>query len=444
MQGVFVRRPFFFRQAISVGIAPWAQGPGCWSTFRVSFSMKQRTKRSGSSSVVSLALTGGIVLFGAGAAAYVLMGDEGAKPAVEHVLSARDVVRNVSTAGPASAVKPTVPAASTPAVTPPTPIASAPVVASAPVAPVSGPSLPVVASAPAVAPQLVSVASGPQVTPQPAVPASAVPQPAQPVAAVAHPQPVPVAVSAVAATAPPGAVAPAVAIVTPVATQSVAAPTAQPKPAVPAPQAVAPVAHVAAHAAGQAPEAVATVVPARPVQKKPKRAKHLERQAVPEPSPEQAQTLAPPKAELLPEAAAAAAAAIAQREKLRQPAAAAPGAVTPAPVAVTPIATERPSARPIDDRSRKVEAARAAQVTDAAPSASQYREIHPVVAEPLVSDAKPSVVARSSGGDKAWVRLGSTRTVIVTKGQSVPGLGTFEGADSKGAKFDSGYVPISQ
>lgn len=399
--------------------------------------MKQRTKRSGSSSVVSLALTGGIVLFGAGSAAYVLMGDEGTKPAVGHVLAARDAVRNVSTAGPASAVKPTLPAASTPAVTAPAPFASVPVLASAPVAPVSAASSPVVASAPAVSPQVVSAGSGPQVTPHPAVPASAVVQPAPPVAAVAHPQPAPVATSPVAAPAAPVAVAPAVATVTPVSTQPVAAPPAQPKPAVPAPQAVAPVAHAAAHAAVQAQEVVAPVVPARSVQKKPKRAKHVEHQVVPEPSPEQAQTLAPPKAELLPEAAAAAAAAIAQREKLRQ-------AATDAPVAVTAIATERPSARPIDDRPRKVEAAPTAQVTDAAPSASQYREIHPVVAEPLVSDAKPSVVARSSGGDKAWVRLGSTRTVIVTKGQSVPGLGTFEGADSKGAKFDSGYVPISQ
>lgn len=411
--------------------------------------MKQRTKRSGSSSVVSLALTGGIVLFGAGSAAYVLMGDEGAKPAVEHVIAARDAVRNVTTAGPASAVKPTLPAASTPAITPPAPVASAPVLAPAPTAPVTASpvvaaSLPVVTSAPAVAPQVVNAASGAQrtaaATPQLAAPVPAVAPPAQVAVAVAHPQPVPSATSPVATLAASVAPVPTVAPTPPASAQPatpVAVPTVQPKQAVTAPQPVAPAPHVATPVAVQAPVVVPPVVPAKPVQKKPKHVKHVERLVVPEPSPEQAQTLAPPKSELLPEAAAAAAAAIAQRDKLRK-------AAAEAPVAVNPIATEQPSARPIEDRPRKVEAVPAPKAPEAAPSASQYREIHPIVAEPLVSDAKPSVVARSSGGDKAWVRLGSTRTVIVTKGQSVPGLGTFEGADSKGAKFDSGYVPISQ
>ncbi|KWU17779.1 hypothetical protein AS149_13750 [Burkholderia cenocepacia] len=189
--------------------------------------------------------------------------------------------------------------------------------------------------------------------------------------------------------------------------------------------------------------------PAKPQKLKLKH-KRIEHTQVPEPTAEQAQAIAPPKAELLPEAAAAAAAAIAQRDHQRAAALDAP--VT---VSVNRIAVEQPTVRPIEDKPRVKPvpvapvanlspAERAADASAAAPHASQYREIGPVVAEPLVSDSKPSVVARSSSGDRAWVRLGETRTVIVSKGQAVPGLGTFQGADSKGAKFDSGYMPISQ
>lgn len=64
-------------------------------------------------------------------------------------------------------------------------------------------------------------------------------------------------------------------------------------------------------------------------------------------------------------------------------------------------------------------------------------------AAPLVpSPSKPTVVM--ANGDKAWVKLDDQRTVIVTKGQDVPGLGTFHGADKGAAKFDSGNVPLNQ
>ena len=410
--------------------------------------MKQRTKRSGSSSVVSLALTGGIVLFGAGSAAYVLMGDEASKPATEHIHQVQDV--KAQTAVVASAVKPTLLAASIPVVTPPIRAASVPVAAPAAVLPLASTAVtqpvaqpvgqPVTAPATqAVAASLVSAASAvaPAIAPAASVATVAAAVPAPAVASV------PVAAKAIAAPAPaktpvaqvlPGvAAAPQQAPV--VVSQQVAVQTT--KPAVAAP--------VAQPAAAPAQVAPAPAVVAKPVPKLRQKRKHIERLEVPAPSPEQAQAISPPKAELLPEAAAAAATAIAQREKQRT-------AVMDAPVAVNRIATEQSSVRPIDDKPHTKVAptavapsAKAADMaTASAPQASQYREIRQVVAEPLVAESKPSVVAKSPLGDKAWVRLGATRTVIVTKGQAVPGLGTFEGADSKGAKFDSGYVPISQ
>ncbi|PNG49979.1 MULTISPECIES: hypothetical protein [unclassified Variovorax] len=67
----------------------------------------------------------------------------------------------------------------------------------------------------------------------------------------------------------------------------------------------------------------------------------------------------------------------------------------------------------------------------------------PVLADAQVRGNPATVVAASPTGDKAWVRIGDQRTVIVSKGQSVPGLGVFHGAEGKGAKFDSGYLPIN-
>lgn len=65
-----------------------------------------------------------------------------------------------------------------------------------------------------------------------------------------------------------------------------------------------------------------------------------------------------------------------------------------------------------------------------------------LIAPPLVpSSVTPSVVAVA--GERAWVRLDDQKTVIVTKGQTVPGLGVFQGHDAKGAKFDSGTVPVA-
>lgn len=53
----------------------------------------------------------------------------------------------------------------------------------------------------------------------------------------------------------------------------------------------------------------------------------------------------------------------------------------------------------------------------------------------------PSVVLAAE--DKAWIRIDSKNTQIFKKGQAVPGLGTYLGPDKKGAKFDTGVVPVS-
>lgn len=42
--------------------------------------------------------------------------------------------------------------------------------------------------------------------------------------------------------------------------------------------------------------------------------------------------------------------------------------------------------------------------------------------------------------NKVWLKVDATRTVVIQKGESVPGLGQFRHADSSGAQFDAGKV----
>ncbi|MDO8416318.1 MAG: hypothetical protein Q7S87_08925 [Agitococcus sp.] len=66
----------------------------------------------------------------------------------------------------------------------------------------------------------------------------------------------------------------------------------------------------------------------------------------------------------------------------------------------------------------------------------------PLVAKAVGSPVEsPSIVMTTE--DKAWVRLDAQSTQIFKKGQVVPGLGVFLGADKKSAKFDTGSVPLS-
>lgn len=91
----------------------------------------------------------------------------------------------------------------------------------------------------------------------------------------------------------------------------------------------------------------------------------------------------------------------------------------------------------------KVEPRVSAPTSDATALEPPRSVVKSARASPLVpSSTKPTVVM--ANGDKAWVKLDDQRTVIISKGQDVPGLGTFHGADKGAAKFDSGNVPLNQ
>lgn len=58
------------------------------------------------------------------------------------------------------------------------------------------------------------------------------------------------------------------------------------------------------------------------------------------------------------------------------------------------------------------------------------------------STSDASVVAVSPDGSKVWIQLGDFRTIIVEKGQSAPGLGTFKGISGNKADFGSNQLLI--
>jgi len=70
-----------------------------------------------------------------------------------------------------------------------------------------------------------------------------------------------------------------------------------------------------------------------------------------------------------------------------------------------------------------------------APPRAEQVEVRAVTAPPLVQvEVKPVVLASSP--EKAWVKLDAQRTVIVHKGQSAPGLGTYQGKPNGTPVFD--------
>jgi hypothetical protein len=76
------------------------------------------------------------------------------------------------------------------------------------------------------------------------------------------------------------------------------------------------------------------------------------------------------------------------------------------------------------------------------PPAAPFSGFQPLSITPSAGPLEiPSVVLVT--GDKAWVRLDAKSTQIFKKGEVVPGLGVFMGQDKKGAKFDTGIVPLS-
>lgn len=110
-----------------------------------------------------------------------------------------------------------------------------------------------------------------------------------------------------------------------------------------------------------------------------------------------------------------------------------PAEKAPAP-AEKPVEKREPSAADKHD----VSTTRAPEPSEKSRSAS----VKPVYAPDLVpGSSKPTVVTAS--GDKAWVKLDERTTVIVTKGEVVPGLGTFHGLVGREAKFDAGAQPVN-
>jgi hypothetical protein len=100
-------------------------------------------------------------------------------------------------------------------------------------------------------------------------------------------------------------------------------------------------------------------------------------------------------------------------------------------------------ATPTRASASKAEPRASSQASEATALDAPRPVVKSVRAAPLVpSSSKPTVVM--ANGDKAWVKLDDQRTVIITKGQEVPGLGTFHGADKGAAKFDTGNVPLNQ
>lgn len=66
--------------------------------------------------------------------------------------------------------------------------------------------------------------------------------------------------------------------------------------------------------------------------------------------------------------------------------------------------------------------------------------VRAVTALPLVP-VKPLIVMATK--EKAWVRLDDRKTVIVTKGDEVPGLGKLLELDAKSVKFEKGTLPVT-
>lgn len=244
-------------------------------------------------------------------------------------------------------------------------------------------------------PSPVAIARGEQ-RDAPESPDEAAPVPASPASApapVAAPVPSTTVVGKTATTKPSAA---------PTAASAVTQPATARAPATPAPRPAPVAAAVAARPAATSEAAPKPI----PVKRRPA--------AEPAPEPEVAFTKTPPKVEgkvVL---------------KSEDP------APTPAPAA-----RSAPAATPAETKSAGIDTKPAGEVEPVKPTGKSVHAT-PLVAPP---PAKPTVVMAT--GEKAWVKLDDQRTVIVPKGQEVPGLGVFHGTEGRGAKFDSGVQPVT-
>jgi len=385
-------------------------------------------RKQSTSPWLSYLLMGGILSFGGGAA-YMVLSDSPGKPTPSHQAPP---ALAATPAAVRAAVAPTVRQA------PKAPVAPVAVaVAQAPAAPAKSMAAAPVPAAVVRAPVPAPVATPVAVAAVPvAVPTAALPVPANPAVKA------PVRMEKPEPAVPVADVVDALRIAVPSSTTRVSPAAAPAKPAA-APVKAAEVAAVAVPAVKAAPAPAKVIAPA-PVAAKPVKPKRAE--VKPSPVKSEVKVAVKPKAELVvkePQLPVPRAIPVPRTIAVPQEIALPPMKGLPkldVPTAERPAASEeivesRPDAKP----DAKPESKTVAKPTVEA-AKPVVKSMH---AAPLVpTTSKPTLVM--ANGDKAWVKLDEQRTVIITKGQAVPGLGTFHGADKSGAKFDSGTVPVNQ
>lgn len=373
-------------------------------------------RKQSTSPWLSYLLMGGILSFGGGAA-YMVLSDSPAKPSPAH--QAPPALAATPAAVRATVTPPSRPAVQASTVPAPVVVARAPVAESvaapvaAPVASISPAQVHTPPKAPASAPVAVPVAPAPAKVAAPAV--------AVPAAAVSAPKTqVPVRVEKQESTVPTAEVLDALRVAVPASTTRVSPAVAQPTTVV-ARSAPAPAGKVVAPVAK--PSVAPAPAPAKTV--KPKRVEPVK--------PEPKAPVKPKAAPVVKEAPVTAPRAIPVPQEISLP------MMKGLPRLDVPAAVERPA-----PAAEAIVESRPDPKPAAKPAAEGSKPVvKSMQAAPLVPSAnKPTLVM--ANGDKAWVKLDEQRTVIITKGQDVPGLGTFHGADKNGAKFDSGTLPVNQ
>lgn len=186
------------------------------------------------------------------------------------------------------------------------------------------------------------------------------------------------------------------------------------------------------------------------IQLDPSKLVHAQAVAVPGLLPARAAASKPVPAPAVPAAAVARPVPAAKVSPPQAPTHPAPK-LAPEPVAAAPKLEPRaPTLAPLTAQPPKPEprTPNPAPVTTAPTQPTPVKPAPVVSAPPLKESAKapsgppdtPSVVAANGG--QAWVRLSDHRTVIVKKGQTVPGLGTFMGTEGGSPKFDDKVIPL--
>jgi hypothetical protein len=115
----------------------------------------------------------------------------------------------------------------------------------------------------------------------------------------------------------------------------------------------------------------------------------------------------------------------------------APVSKTSAPVQAKPVAEVGRSRAGISAATRAAALAATDDLDDSKEPPVAAPRAEPKSAEVAIPGEYAIVGFDSS---KVWLKVDATRTVVIQKGESVPGLGQFRYADSSGAQFDAGKV----